>query len=119
MGRGKSWRKEGHLIGALIVLQQKLSTSDETHTSVIPFSFLESTSSSSSFTCRYHLELEIIRLDFLSGLRKVLAERPIKAIFLGTRCGDPNARGQEVFAPSSPGWPAFMRVNPILDWSYQ
>ncbi|GAQ79445.1 phosphoadenosine phosphosulfate (PAPS) reductase family protein [Klebsormidium nitens] len=67
---------------------------------------------------RYHLALETIRLDFLSGLKKVLAERPIKAIFLGTRAGDPNARGQEVFAPSSKGWPAFMRVNPILDWSY-
>lgn len=36
------------------------------------------------------------------------------------RCGrgDPNAADQETFCPSSPGWPPFMRVNPILDWSY-
>jgi len=32
--------------------------------------------------------------------------------------GDPNAEGQEYFCPSSAGWPPFMRINPILDWSY-
>lgn len=32
--------------------------------------------------------------------------------------GDPNAAEQETFCPSSAGWPPFMRVNPILEWSY-
>ncbi|RWR72256.1 FAD synthase-like protein [Cinnamomum micranthum f. kanehirae] len=67
----------------------------------------------------YDLEMEIIRLDFKSGLEALLREKPIKAIFLGTRIGDPNAVGQEQFSPSSTGWPPFMRVNPILDWSYR
>lgn len=31
---------------------------------------------------------------------------------------DPNAGDQQFFCPSSDGWPAFMRVNPIFDWSY-
>ncbi|MQL68410.1 hypothetical protein Taro_000693, partial [Colocasia esculenta] len=67
----------------------------------------------------YNLQLEIIRLDFKSGLEDLLRKRPVKAIFLGTRIGDPNAVGQEQFSPSSFGWPPFMRVNPILDWSYR
>lgn len=67
----------------------------------------------------YDLQMEIIRLDFKSGLEALLKEKPVKAIFLGTRIGDPNAVGQEQFCPSSEGWPPFMRVNPILDWSYR
>ncbi|KAG6558131.1 hypothetical protein Mapa_000312 [Marchantia paleacea] len=67
----------------------------------------------------YDLELELIRLDFKSGLVELQKKRPMKAVFLGTRIGDPNAVGQEQFSPSSAGWPAFMRVNPILDWSYR
>ncbi|XP_002976522.2 FAD synthase [Selaginella moellendorffii] len=67
----------------------------------------------------YNLELEVLRQDFKSGLEALLKNKPIKAIFLGTRIGDPNAVGQEQFSPSSTGWPPFMRVNPILDWSYR
>uniref|UniRef100_A0A1D1Z7M4 FAD synthase n=1 Tax=Anthurium amnicola TaxID=1678845 RepID=A0A1D1Z7M4_9ARAE len=68
---------------------------------------------------KYNLQLEVIRSDFKSGLEDLLRKKPIKAIFIGTRIGDPNAIGQEQFSPSSFGWPAFMRVNPILDWSYR
>ncbi|KAL6987348.1 FAD synthase [Sarracenia purpurea var. burkii] len=67
----------------------------------------------------YGLQLDIIRLDFKSGLAALLNAKPIRAIFLGVRIGDPTAVGQEQFSPSSPGWPPFMRVNPILDWSYR
>lgn len=49
----------------------------------------------------------------------LIEKEEIQAIVLGTRYGDPNAIGQEFFCPSSEGWPPFMRVNPILDWSYQ
>ncbi|KAK6943876.1 Phosphoadenosine phosphosulfate reductase [Dillenia turbinata] len=67
----------------------------------------------------YNLQLDIIRTDFKSGLEALLKAKPIRAIFLGVRIGDPTAVGQEQFTPSSPGWPPFMRVNPILDWSYR
>ncbi|KAG2587785.1 hypothetical protein PVAP13_5NG173100, partial [Panicum virgatum] len=66
----------------------------------------------------YGLPLETIRTDYKSGIEALLKEKPTKAIFLGTRNGDPNAVGQQQFSPSSPDWPPFMRVNPILDWSY-
>ncbi|KAJ3683950.1 hypothetical protein LUZ61_013114 [Rhynchospora tenuis] len=67
----------------------------------------------------YALPLERIQSDFKSGLEQLINQKPTKAIFLGTRIGDPNAVGQEQFSPSSTGWPPFMRVNPILDWSYR
>ncbi|KAL3942890.1 MAG: hypothetical protein SGBAC_003013 [Bacillariaceae sp.] len=37
---------------------------------------------------------------------------------LGTRSSDPNAGGQDRFAPSSHWMPPFMRVNPVLEWTY-
>ncbi|XP_062117349.1 uncharacterized protein LOC133831163 isoform X2 [Humulus lupulus] len=68
---------------------------------------------------KYGLQMDIIRTDFKSGLEALLKAKPIRAIFLGVRIGDPTAVGQEQFSPSSVGWPPFMRVNPILDWSYR
>ncbi|KAL7528624.1 hypothetical protein ACHAWF_002631, partial [Thalassiosira exigua] len=40
------------------------------------------------------------------------------AFVLGTRKDDPNAGSQGVYAPSSHYMPPFLRVNPILDWTY-
>ncbi|XP_078437119.1 phosphoadenosine phosphosulfate (PAPS) reductase family protein [Wolffia australiana] len=84
-----------------------------------PSAFPEINSFTYEIADTYGLELEVIHSDFKSGLEDVLKKKPIKAIFLGTRIGDPNAVGQEQFSPSSFGWPPFMRVNPILDWSYR
>ncbi|GBF98909.1 FAD synthase [Raphidocelis subcapitata] len=56
--------------------------------------------------------------DFNAGLRGYLEGSGALAIVLGTRRGDPNAEGQEYFCPSSDGWPPFMRINPVLDWTY-
>ena len=40
------------------------------------------------------------------------------AFILGTRSNDPNAGSQGIYAPSSHYMPPFLRVNPILNWSY-
>ncbi|XP_057438284.1 uncharacterized protein LOC130730322 isoform X2 [Lotus japonicus] len=84
-----------------------------------PCAFPEINSFTYDTAATYGLQIDTIRLDFKSGLEALLKEMPIRAIFLGVRIGDPTAVGQEQFSPSSPGWPPFMRVNPILDWSYR
>lgn len=37
---------------------------------------------------------------------------------MGNRSTDPWSQNLKALDPSSDGWPAFMRVFPILDWSY-
>ncbi|EPS72355.1 hypothetical protein M569_02401, partial [Genlisea aurea] len=39
----------------------------------------------------YKLQMEIIRVDLKSGLEALLRSKPIRAIFLGVRIGDPTA----------------------------
>ncbi|KAI3696734.1 hypothetical protein L6452_29243 [Arctium lappa] len=84
-----------------------------------PSAFPEINSFTYETASSYGVQLDILRQDFKSGLEALLKSKPTRAIFLGVRIGDPTAVGQEQFSPSSPGWPPFMRVNPILDWSYR
>ena len=54
--------------------------------------------------------------DYKTGLQR-LADAGVKAVLMGQRRTDPHAPA-DVFAPTSPGWPALVRVNPILDLDY-
>ncbi|KAH8946082.1 hypothetical protein BDL97_12G074400 [Sphagnum fallax] len=67
----------------------------------------------------YPLDMEVVRAEFTPGIDALHKKKPIRAIFLGTRMGDPNMVGVGEFSPSTFGWPPFMRVNPILDWTYR
>lgn len=51
------------------------------------------------FLCSYGLQMDIIRLDFKSGLEALLKANPIKAVFLGVRIGDPTAVLPATFLP--------------------
>lgn len=54
----------------------------------------------------------------IESMKAASAGTVCPAFVLGTRRGDPNCGDQQAFAPSSDWMPAFMRVNPILDWDY-
>lgn len=66
------------------------------------------------------LELVAVAQDggFKDGIRRFVDERGVKAFVMGTRRSDPYAGEMKGLEESSPGWPSFMRVNPILDWEY-
>ncbi len=63
------------------------------------------------------LEMLVKRNYLISNGLEVSRTHPM-AFVLGTRAADPNAGKQGSFAPSSSYMPPFMRVNPVLKWSY-
>eukprot|EP01097_Dermamoeba_algensis_P011614 TRINITY_DN904_c0_g1_i1.p1 TRINITY_DN904_c0_g1~~TRINITY_DN904_c0_g1_i1.p1 ORF type:complete len:145 (-),score=21.96 TRINITY_DN904_c0_g1_i1:159-593(-) len=68
----------------------------------------------------YDLDLITIRKPYKEGLEELVRLNPsIKAIFMGQRRSDPHGAKLDYFTPTTPGWPSMMRINPVLDWSYQ
>lgn len=70
-------------------------------------------------TARYHLDLCRYGLPMRAALEAYLAERPrLRAVFVGTRRTDPHGANLKHFDPTDAGWPAFVRVHPVIDWHY-
>lgn len=67
---------------------------------------------------KYKLNIHYSCASFREGLAELLSRTKIKAIFLGTRVGDPHSTRLSGFCPSDEGWPVFMRVHPVLGWEY-
>ena len=68
---------------------------------------------------RYNLKM--MRYDGLikDQMVKMKDEHPdIKAVIMGTRSTDPHGANLNAFQLTDRGWPEFMRVNPILKFSY-
>lgn len=72
-------------------------------------------------TASRYYGLEIIRKPrpMRLALATLLEERcNLKTSLMGVRRGDPGSECLEPFTHTDPDWPPLMRVNPILNWSY-
>ncbi|KDQ12530.1 hypothetical protein BOTBODRAFT_189237 [Botryobasidium botryosum FD-172 SS1] len=47
------------------------------------------------------------------------AGRGVKAMLVGTRRNDPHGAKLDFVTPTDNGWPALLRVHPIINWSYR
>jgi FAD synthetase len=69
----------------------------------------------------YEFELQRVGQDFKKETGYLVQKYGMKAVLLGERDTDPHAMTREIFTPSDieKGWEPFMRINPVLDWSYE
>lgn len=112
-----------HLVHSII---KKLSPDGEQHRlnafyAQLPHHFEEESAFVQATVQRYNLKLMQYSADSLKeSLCQFKQDAPsIKAIFVGTRNDDLKPGVViPVYAPTDPDWPPYMRINPILSWSY-
>lgn len=67
----------------------------------------------------YGLSVITIKANIKEALESLKVSHPcIRAILMGTRKHDPYSLQLKLFSPTDPGWPEYMRINPILNWDY-
>jgi 3'-phosphoadenosine 5'-phosphosulfate sulfotransferase (PAPS reductase)/FAD synthetase len=67
---------------------------------------------------KFGIAVQLYSSDFKVEVQKFIDQNQVKAIIMGNRRTDPYSQNLDYICPSSPGWPVFTRVFPILDWNY-
>jgi FAD synthetase len=67
----------------------------------------------------YELDLARYAMPMKDAFKRYLEEqKKVRAILVGTRRTDPHGQFLTHFDQTDHGWPAFMRVHPVIDWHY-